>query len=233
MKEERERGFSTERWVNTLMSGAKTARSGQYVSAGYARDNSLYIADVPAGSRQDSLRDLNKEGYRSERPWRETPTPVFEELNKKPVHKVVKRTKKPSGFVDGLLWEARRDKKGVALCVLLMVLILMMGAVWGQKLVEATRKQRGIEQYQQQTIQFEKENEQLAQQLEIAKSGERIRNLAQNELGMLRRERAQTEEIYIQVPDEPAGKAVQSEGGTKMELLDFFLGLLSVFHIGE
>lgn len=217
------------------MSGAKTARSGigHYVHAGYEGEDSLYIADVPAGSKQDSLRDLNKEGYRSERPWRDTPTPVFEELNKKPVHKAVRRTKKPSGFVDGLLWEARRDKKGVALCVLLTALILMMGAVWGQNLVNATRKQQGIEQYQQQTIQFEKENEQLAKQLEIAKSGERIRNLAQNELGMLRRERAQTEEIYIQVPDEPAGKAVQVDGGTKMEPLDFLLGLLRVFHIGE
>ncbi len=209
------------------------ARSGRYVSAGYAGEKSLYIADVPAGSKQDSLRDLNKEGYRSERPWRDTPTPVFEELNKKPVHKVVRQTKKPSGFVDGLLWEARRDKKGVTLCVLLTALILMMGAVWGQNLVDATRKQQGIEQYQQQIVQFEKENEQLAQQLEMAKSGERIRNLAQNELGMLRRERAQTEEIYIQVPDEPAGKAVQVEGRTKMEPLDFLLGLLSVFHIGE
>ena len=215
------------------MSGVKAAHSGHFVSADYTREDSLYIADVPAGSKQESLRDLNKEGYRSERPWRDTPTPVFEELNKKPVHKAVRRTKKPSGFVDGLLWEARRDKKGVALCVLLTALILMMGAVWGQKLVDATRKQQGIEQYQQQTIQFEKENEQLAQQLEIAKSGERIRNLAQNELGMLRRERAQTEEIYIQGPDEPAGKAVQVDGGTKMEPLDFLLGLLRVFHIGE
>ena len=66
--------------------------------------------------------------------------------------------------------------------------------------------QRSIERYQAQTITLRQENEKLAQQLEIAGSGERIRNLAQNELGMLRRERAQTETIYIQAPDKRRGK---------------------------
>ena len=73
----------------------------------------------------------------------------------------------------------------------------------------------------------------IAQQLEIAGSGERIRNLAQNELGMLRRERAQTETIYIQAPDKKAREEAQTVGQTHMEILDFLLGLLNVFHIGE
>ena len=79
----------------------------------------------------------------------------------------------------------------------------------------------------------EAEAKKLAQQLEIAGSGERIRNLAQNELGMLRRERAQTETIYIQAPDKKAREEAQAVGQTHMEILDFLLGLLNVFHIGE
>ena len=59
------------------------------------------------------------------------------------------------------------------------------------------------------------------------------RNLEQNELGMLRRERAQTETIYIQAPDKKAREEAQAVGQTHMEILDFLLGLLNVFHIGE
>ena len=69
-----------------MMTSTKNARSnrGRYVSAGYAkekkeeRDAQLYIASDPAGSARDNLRDMNKAGYRTERPWRDTPTPVFE-----------------------------------------------------------------------------------------------------------------------------------------------------------
>ena len=46
------------------MAGAYRARSarGRYSQAGYAgnEDRTLYIADVPAGSAQDELRDYNR-----------------------------------------------------------------------------------------------------------------------------------------------------------------------------
>lgn len=69
-----------------MMTSTKNARSsrGRYVSAGYASKEKkeqgaqLYIASEPAGSARDNLRDMNKAGYRTERPWRDTPTPVFE-----------------------------------------------------------------------------------------------------------------------------------------------------------
>ena len=48
-----------------------------------------------------------------------------------------------------------------------------------------------------------------------------------------RRERAQTETIYIQAPDKKAREEAQTVGQTHMEILDFLLGLLNVFHIGE
>ena len=50
---------------------------------------------------------------------------------------------------------------------------------------------------------------------------------------MLRRERAQTETIYIQAPDKKAREEAQAVGQTHIEILDFLLGLLNVFHIGE
>lgn len=234
----RERKFLTEGQVNTLMSGAKTAtrgNRGKYVSAGYTAQT-LYIADVPAGSAQDSLRDYNRAGYRSERPWRETPTPIFEgeavqAVSVPPARR--KKSSRPRGPVEYLLREAARDRAGVAACFLLAAAMLMLTAAWGQKMVAGVESQRAIAGYQSQTIAFEQENERLTQKLELAQNGERIRNLAQNELGMLRPERARTETIYIQAPEVPTQETVQNSSQTRMEPLDFFLGLLSVFHIGE
>ena len=67
----------------------------------------------------------------------------------------------------------------------------------------------------------------------MARSGERIRNLAQNELGMLRPERAMTQKIYIQAPDSTAAATLQNTEEPRMEMLDILLGLLNVLHIGE
>lgn len=50
---------------------------------------------------------------------------------------------------------------------------------------------------------------------------------------MLRRERAQTETIYIRQPEKKAQDEAQALSENHMEILDFLLGLLNVFHIGE
>ena len=213
---------------------------GRYVSAGYAEkrtrpaadERELYISADPAGSARENLRDLNRAGYRSERPWRDTPDPALQ----KAVPETQRRkaaARKQLGPIDRLLAEIRRDRKGVAVCAMLAATMLVMAAAWGRNMVSGVNTQRSIERYQAQTITLRQENEKLAQQLEIAGSGERIRNLAQNELGMLRRERAQTETIYIQAPDKKAREEAQAVGQTHMEILDFLLGLLNVFHIGE
>ena len=232
-----------ERGMNTLMAGVKPARSRyRYTAAGSKKNaaEKMYIAPVPAGSRQDELRDYNKAGYRSERPWQETPQPLFEQqmefadVQAAPAVRTVKRKqKKKMSFAEYLLYHAEKEKKDVAVCVALICAILMMAAAWGQKMVAGVEVQQVIASYQTQTIAFERENERLAQKLEQAKGGERIRNLAQNELNMLRPERAQTEVIYIQNVDDTVQKSLQQNEEPRMEMLDILLGLLNVFHIGE
>ena len=224
-----------------MMTGTRTMRvsRGRYVSAGYAEkrarpaadERELYISADPAGSARENLRDLNRAGYRSERPWRDTPDPALQKAAPETQRRAPAR--KRLGPIDRLLAEIRRDRKGVAVCAMLAATMLVMAAAWGRNMVSGVNAQRSIERYQAQTITLRQENEKLAQQLEIAGSGERIRNLAQNELGMLRRERAQTETIYIQAPDKKAREEAQTVGQTHMEILDFLLGLLNVFHIGE
>lgn len=222
------------------MAGAYRARSarGRYSQAGYAgnEDRTLYIADVPAGSAQDELRDYNRAGYRSERPWHETPAPVFEAAEAAPAQQSSapgRGRARPQTFLDRLAAQARRERRDVIVCFVLLAVIMMMLAAWGQKMIEGVEIQRSINTYQANTVAFERENERLAQQLELARGGERIRNLAQNELGMLRPERAKTETIYIRTPESTAQKTAQNTGEPRMELLDILLGLLNVLHIGE
>lgn len=222
------------------MAGAYKARSarGRYSQAGYAgnEDRTLYIADVPAGSAQDELRDYNRAGYRSERPWHETPAPVFEAAEAAPAQQSSASGRgraRPQTFLDRLAAQARREHRDVIVCFVLAAVIMMMLAAWGQKMIKGVEIQRSINAYQANTVAFERENERLAQQLELARGGERIRNLAQNELGMLRPERAKTETIYIRTPESTAQKTAQNTGEPRMELLDILLGLLNVLHIGE
>lgn len=218
------------------MAGTYKARSarGKYSQAGYVSEENrpLYIADVPAGSAQDELRDYNRVGYRSERPWNDTPYPAFEAAETAAPVERRKRVKQKS-FIDYLSAQARRERKDVIACIVLLGVIMMMTAAWGQKMIQGVEIQRNINNYQASTVAFERENERLGQQLELARSGERIRNLAQNELGMLRPERAMTQKIYIQAPDSPAQAAVQNSEEPRMEMLDILLGLLNVLHIGE
>ena len=218
------------------MAGTYRARTvrGKYSQAGYAGEESrpLYIADIPAGSLQDELRDYNRAGYRSERPWNETPYPVFE--GGETAAPVVRRKRvKQKTFMDYLSAQAKKERRDVIACIVLLGVIMMMTAAWGQKMIQGVEIQRAINNYQASTVAFERENERLGQQLEMARSGERIRNLAQNELGMLRPERAMTQKIYIQTPDNLANKAVQNNEEPRMEMLDILLGLLNVLHIGE
>ena len=222
------------------MAGAKAQRSvrGKYTTAGYASGQpNLYIARYPAGSAQENLRDLNLPGYgggyRSERPWREeAPKPTLQ--GAATISRAPDRPRpRKDDLTTRVMRAAKREKQASVICVLLLAAILMIVAVWGQKMIEGVRIQNNIAGYQRLTAQLEQSNERLSQQLEQARSGERIRNLAQNELGMLRPERSQHETIYIHAGDlavepEPA----QSET-PRMELLDVLLGLLNVFHIGE
>jgi len=221
------------------MAGMNHARKerASYSRAGYVgayraqEERELYIAKAPAGSAQDDLRDYNRVGYRSQRPWNETPVPMFEAEAAVAAPSVGRQVRQET-FFEKLAYHAKRERRDVVACVVLFAIILMMTAAWGQKLVEGKRVQDSIASYQAQTIAFEKDNERLSAKLEMAKSGERIRNLAQNELGMLRPERAQHVTIYIQTPD-AAHQTLQQNEEPRMEMLDILLGLLDVLHIGE
>ena len=118
-----------------MMAGAKTAKRAKYTSAGYhvRRENELYIARTQAGSAQDDLLDLNKRGYRSERPWREeTPSPAFTGAAAQETAVPVRRTRtRRKGFFETVIYHARRDKKGVLICLALLFAMLMMVAAFG------------------------------------------------------------------------------------------------------
>ena len=219
------------------MAGTYKARSmrGKYSQAGYAGEENrpLYIADVPAGSAQDELRDFNRAGYRSERPWNETPYPAFEGAQTAAAPVVRRKRAKQKSFVEYLSAQVRRERKDFIACIVLLGIIMLMTAAWGQNMIRGVEIQRAINNYQASTVAFERDNERLGQQLELARGGERIRNLAQNELGMLRPERAMTQKIYIQAPDSAAQASVQNNEEPRMEMLDILLGLLNVLHIGE
>lgn len=209
--------------------------------ASAANDRELYISAVPAGSAQDNLRDLNRVGYRSARPWNEGPRPAFADDGSAapvaPSAPVAPRArparKRKESFFERAASQARRDRKGVAACVALCFAILLMTAMWGGRMVDGVAIARDIAAYQSQTRALEQDNESLVRQLETASSGERIRNLAQNELGMLRPERASQQTIYVRANDNRVTEAPQAADEPKMELLDILLGLLDVFHIGE
>lgn len=219
------------------MAGTSRARStrGRYSAAGYVHTQPMYIADVPAGSRQDDLRDLNRKGYayRSERPWHDTPEPALEGGTAAPAQPAAARHAPRRSAVDRLMLRIRRERRDFAVCAVLLAAILTLATLSGQKAIEGVHLQRDIARYQESTAVFDRENERLEQQLELAKGGERIRNLAQNRLNMLRPERAQTETIYVQTTDNSQKGTLQQNEEPRMELLDILLGLLNVLNIGE
>lgn len=246
------RRFLKKGWVNTLMASVKTgsASRGHYATANAAKpanaggDRELYISAVPAGSAQDNLRDLNRVGYRSARPWNEGPRPAFaDDAQAAPVAPVAPRApaaprarparKRKESLFERAALEARRDRKGVIACVAMCFAILLMTALWGGRMVDGVAIARDIAAYQSQTRALQEDSESLIRELETASSGERIRNLAQNELGMLRPERANQQTIYVRANDNRVTEAPQAADEPKMELLDILLGLLDVFHIGE
>lgn len=221
------------------MTGTRNAR-GRYSAAGYTNARTeqekgeLYIASVPAGSAQEELRDLNRVGYQAERPWRQTPAPLFEQDAAEAASEPSAGTGVRRGRTRGRLASKAANARGdIIACIVLGCAVLMILAVWGQKMVQGVSIQRDIAAYQEKTLALEQENEKLSQQLELARDGERIRNLAQNKLGMLRPERAQSQTIYIQDAAEGLKQQEQEQESPRIGFLDLMLGLLDMLNIGE
>lgn len=194
----------------------------------------MYIADVPAGSRQDELRDWNRRGYayQSDRPWHETPVPPLEQASAPRQHAASGSAPRRS-LIDRALVCFCREKRDAILCGVLLTVLLTIGVLYGQKMIEGVRIQQQIRRFEDNTSVFVEDNRRMEQELELARNGERIRNLAQNRLNMLRPERAAKETIYIQTADYSRQQALQQDEEPKMELLDILLGLLNVLNIGE
>ena len=199
------------------------------------RQRDLYIAKVAAGSKQDELRDFNRVGYTQAYPWRESPTPVFEggaAVVSEPVVRPHTRRRRES-WMDILAEQMRRDTLGAVACILLCAVLLLLGVAWGRQICNELEMHRQFTEYQADTRKLNDLNDALSAQLEAAKSGERIRNLARNELGMLRRESAEKISIYVQASDVAKKSRVQENEEPKFEVLDFMLGLLNVFDFKE
>ena len=203
------------------MVGARRSKRCRYVTAGYSGTDELYIQRDPAGSARDNLRDSNRRGYGAE-----SPEPPIQ-------YRVTRKKSKPLGFTDRLLAEVRRDKLCAAFCGFLLVVLIFLSMVYATKLSSHAMLERELSMYLTETASLEQENAYLQKRLDAARDGGRIRSIAQNELGMLRRERAEKEEIYIQIPDTSDAADSAAEGEVHMELLDVLLGLLHRLHIGE
>lgn len=206
---------------------AERRRSGYASGASHPEDAShegrLYIAREIPGSARDNLRDQNRRGYGAD-----SPKPLLQNQKKK----VNAEPVRPEGFLDVLIREYRRDKLAAVLCVVLGILVLTVGAVWMQQAARSREERRAIETFQVQTQAFERENLRLKEEIERAKHGENIRNQAMNNLGMLRPERAETQEIFIRLPEEETDLSAPEVEETHFEFLDVLLGILHLLHIG-
>lgn len=220
------------------MSGPYKARHtrGQYNQAGYIgeEERDMYIADVPAGSARDTLRDCSRKGYQCERPWNETP--IFETADAAPHQgggvKQTAKKKKQSGL-DRLSDSFSRERSWGLACILAAAALLTAIVISAGQLMEGAQLQQSIVSYEQSTKALKDANDETERQYKLAFSGESIRNKAQNELHMLRPERVQTEKIYIRMPENMNRTTVQNIEEPGMDILDILLGLLSVFSIGE
>ncbi len=204
-------------------------RNGRYVKAGYAYDeksSNLYIADVTPGSRQDTLRDKNRKGYTR----RMSPEPV---LMGRPEETRKHAYGKKEGPLDILVREVKRDRLGAGAAAILAATFLILMVLFLGELSRQNALKTEIAAYNQRITELVTENDGLTEQLARARDGQRIRNLAGNELHMLRREKATVKEIYIQLPEDDSLLTGAKDSEPHLEMLDIMLGLLDRFHIGE
>ena len=216
-----------------MMAGAKVSTRGRFTAAGYStgmRENEpkLYIAQEPAGSFADRARDTSRIGYGAQDDWRSTPTPepIFEAAA--PAQTAARPRTHSMTFGQYLAREAKRSRKDVIACIVLSVVVLMLVALWCQQLAIGAQLQDDINRYAADTETYRQLNEGLEMSLEQATSSSRIHNLAQNDLGMLRPECAQTKTIYIQAPAPVEQDAFVLSEEPELSLLDMALGFLDI-----
>lgn len=231
--------------VNTLMAGTGKAVRGRYTAAGYtahdeAKESELYLERDQAGFARELIRDNNRIGYSGQGLDDDgLPFSFFiDEVQRDEERRRAKKTNARAAarqreeeltFTERLAIVARRERRAVAVCCALFALNLTLLAFWGQAMIDSVSKRDQILAYENGKAAYEMEIQEARRKIDAAQSGERIRNLAQNELGMLRGERVETQKIYIQTSNlasaqQPAAVAEESAG-----LLDWLLSVADIF----
>ena len=137
------------------------------------------------------------------------------------------------GPLDMLVREVKRDRLGAGAAAILAATFLILMVLFLGELSRQNALKTEIAAYNQRITELVTENDGLTEQLARARDGQRIRNLAGNELHMLRREKATVKEIYIQLPEDDSLLTGAKDSEPHLEMLDIMLGLLDRFHIGE
>ena len=198
----------------------------QFVQGGFRQDDGLYEDRERAGSARDRLRDLNRIGFRD---GSDGPQPYFSNGNAARKH----GRKRKASFLERLRREIKADKTAAGICCFLMAVVIALGFAFVGQLRQKHINLSEIADYNRRTAALVEANETLNGELTRLTSEERIHNLAQNTYGMLRRERAETSEIYIQMPEKYTSKDASAAQEPKMEVLDILLGLMDRLHIGS
>lgn len=232
--------------MNTLMADTKAARGsrGRYMAAGYsyepeerahageaAQERSLYIAADRAGSARDNLRDLNRKGYAA---GGETPKPYFEEnvpggRENRTVYTARKQTAaRRLGFFEQMALEAERDKAAAALCVVLLAIILTIGVAGSARIIDRVSIQNEINEKHSAIEAYERQNDEYRLRIEMASQPDRIHQIAQNRLGMMRPRADMRQSILINAPDVMSA-AQETKAESSFGLLDCALAMLNTF----
>ena len=234
--EEVRRRFFQEGQVNRLMAGTglKKADRARYTAAGYVyeeeQERELLIERVQAGSAPDLLRDNNRIGYsEEERDDDGLPFVFIEPEREEPLRKAKKTREEQLTFAERLVRAIRRERSAVAACCVLLVLNIVLLSFWGQALIDGIRLQDKIDVYDQGISDYKAIIADARSQIALATNDEHVRIVAQNELGMLRKERVDTKKIYIQtagiVPARQPEEVVEESTG----VLDWLLSVADIF----
>lgn len=220
--------------------GLKKVNRGSFTSAGYRYgvpedEAELYIERVQAGSAQDLLRDNNRMGYRDGDALDEDGLPfsflmedaLRDEQRSRTTKK--KKTERSLSTSERLIRAFRRERGPATLCCVLLAVNLVLLTFMARTMIDGVRKQNTIASYEAGAQAYLTSNEQARIKIDMAKDGERVRNIAQNELGMLRKERVTTQEIYIHTSSLPDAQPTETVNEEKRGLLDWLLSVVDIF----
>ncbi len=229
--------------VNTLMAGAGKAQRGHYTSAGYAyeeqeRESELYLERDRAEFARELIRDNHRVGY-SAQELDEDGLPFSFFIDEAQRDEERARQKKRSArarqaqeeltFTERLAIAMRRERCAAAVCCVLLALNATLLAFWGQAMIDGVEKRNQIEAYEDDIAGYQAEIETARKAIDAAQRGDRIRNVAQNELGMLREELVTKQTIYIQAPSAAADRPQQTQEQERTGLLDWLLSAADIF----